>query len=43
LYEFYLFLLRKLSYLLACKLEKERPGGMFDMELEIGEGFAARF
>ena len=37
------FFAKDVSKLLSCKLEKERPGGRFDLELEIGEGFAARF
>ena len=37
------FFAKDVARLLACKLEKEPPEGMFDVELEIGEGFAARF
>jgi len=37
------FFAKDVARLLSCKLEKERPQGRFDLELEIGEGFAARF
>ena len=37
------FFAKDVSRLLACKLEKEAPQGKFDLELEIGEGFAGRF
>ena len=37
------FFAKDLTRLLSCKLEKEPPQGKFDLEIEIGEGFAERF
>lgn len=37
------FFAKDVAKLLSCKLEKEGPEGKFDLELEIGDGFAGRF
>ncbi len=37
------FFAKDVAKLLACKIEKASPEGSFDLELEIGERFAARF